>query len=150
MHPVLVYVVVFLVATIALLFAFEKYQIGSIYLLLLFASVITAIIGRILIILFPSVDPMQQEIENEQRKVYANQYKREIQILFNIVQPDPKLQPNPKRNSGSLEDCFELDEEVMAMRLKQYFGETFDLPTNLPLAKMVEELKINYKNWPDS
>ncbi len=129
---------------------FEQYQLGSIYLLLVIASLITAILGRVFIRLFPSEDPMQEEIIKEQHKVHANQYKREIHFLFNIVQPDPKLQPNPKRISGSLEDCFDLDAELMQLRLKQYFGEALELQTNQPLAEVVEELKRKYKNWPDS
>ncbi len=150
MHPVLVYASLFIVTTVALLFVFEQYHLGSIYLLLVIATVITAIVGKILIRLFPSEDPMQEEITKEQRKVYANQYKREIQFLFNVVQPDPKLQPNPKRISGSLEDCFDLDTQLMHSRLKHYFGDSFDLSTSLPLADIVEELKRSHKNWPDS
>jgi len=150
MHPVLVYAILFIVTTVMLLFVFEQYQLGSIYLLLIIASLITAIIGKILIRLFPSEDPMQEEITKEQQKVYANQYKREIQFLFNIVQPDPKLQPNPKRISGSLEDCFDLDKEIMHSRLQQYFGEALELSTNQPLAEVVEELKRKFENWPDS
>ncbi len=149
MHPVLIYTLVFIPTLIGSLLLFDKYQLGSFYMLLIIASVITAILGKLLVNMFPSVDPMSDEIAKEQKKVYANQYKREIQYLFNIVQPDPKLQPNPKRLSGSLEDCFSLDKTIMHTRLKQYFGEEFDLATNLPLAEMVEKLKSRYKNWPD-
>lgn len=147
MHPVLVYVVLFFTITIGLLFVFEQYQLGSIYLLLIISSVITALIGKILIRMFPSEDPMQKEIEKDDLKVRANQYRREIQFIFNIVQPDPKLQPNPKRLGESLDECFDIDAEVMMVRLKQYFGDSFNIATNQSLPDMVEEMKKNYKSW---
>ncbi len=150
MHPVLIYAVVFIITTIGLLFLFDKYQLGSFYFLLFIAGVITVIIGKILIFIFPSDDPMREEIEKEGLKQRANQYSREIQYLFNIVQPDPKFQPNPKRVNECLEDCFDLDAEIIFTRLKQHFGESFDVKTNLPLPDMVEEIKNNYRDWPRS
>ncbi len=147
MHPVLVYAVLFFTITIGLLFVFEQYQLGSVYLLLIISSVITALIGKILIRMFPSEDPMQKEIEKDDLKVRANQYRREIQFIFNIVQPDPKLQPNPKRLGESLDECFDIDAEVMMVRLKQYFGDSFNIATNQSLPDMVEEMKKNYKTW---
>ena len=147
MHPVLIYSIVFIAVTIGLLFAFERYQFGSIYLLLLISSISTFLLSKLLIRLFPSEDPMLEEIQKEQKRVYANQYKHEIQFLFNIVQPDPKLQPSPKRIAGSLEDCFELDSKVMHARLKQYFGDSFNISTHQPLAKMIEEIKSVHKDW---
>ncbi|MBT8123705.1 MAG: hypothetical protein KJO81_02650 [Gammaproteobacteria bacterium] len=147
MHPVLVYAVLFFTITIGLLFVFERYQLGSVYLLLIISSVITALIGKILIRMFPSEDPMQKEIEKDDLKVRANQYRREIQFIFNIVQPDPKLQPNPKRLGESLDECFDIDAEVMMVRLKQYFGDSFNIATNQSLPDMVEEMKKNYKTW---
>jgi len=147
MHPVLVYAALFIAITIGLLFVFEQYQLGSVYLLLIISSVITALIGKFLIRMFPSEDPMQKEIEKDGLKVRANQYRREIQFIFNIVQPDPKLQPNPKRLGESLEDCFDLGADEMNMRLQQYFGDSFDIALNQPLPDMVEEMKQQYKNW---
>jgi len=147
MHPVLVYAALFIAITIGLLFVFEQYQLGSIYLLLIISSVITALIGKFLIRMFPSEDPMQKEIEKDGLKVRSNQYRREIQFIFNIVQPDPKLQPNPKRLGESLDECFDLDAEVMMVRLKQYFGDSFNIATNQSLPDMVKEMKKNYKTW---
>ena len=149
MHPVLIYAFIFLSTLVGLLFIFDKYQLGSFYFLVLITSIITFIIGKILIRIFPSEDPMQDEIEKEERKQRANQYAREIQCLFNIVQPDPKYQPNPKRSGESLVDCFDIDESIMFSRLKQHFGESFDIKINQALPDMVEEIKNTYKNWPE-
>ena len=148
MHPVLIYAILFIIFTISLLFVFEKYQLGSLYFLLLISSVATWLVGKVLIKLFPSEDPMRDEIEKDDLKVRANQYRHEIQFIFNIVQPDPKLQPKPKRLGESLEDCFNLETEVMNARLQQYFGNSFDIPLNQPIADMVEEMKQQYNDWP--
>jgi len=148
MHPVLIYAILFIIATTSLLFVFEKYQLGSIYLLLIISSAITWMAGKLLIKIFPSEDPMQPEIEKENHKVRANQYQHEIQFIFNIIQPDPKLQPSPKRLAETLDECFDLDAEVMRERLQQYFGDSFNIAIDQTLPDMIEEIKLNYKNWP--
>jgi hypothetical protein len=148
MHPVLIYVILFIISTTSLLFVFEKYQLGSLYFLLIISSTATWLIGKMLVRLFPSEDPMQDEIEKDDLKVRANQYQREIQFIFNIVQPDPKLQPKPKRLAESLQECFDLEADVMNMRLQQYFGDSFSITINQPLPDMVEEMKQQYRNWP--
>lgn len=148
MHPVLIYAILFIISTTSLLFVFEKYQLGSLYFLLIISSVVTWLVGKLLISLFPSEDPMQDEIEKDDLKVRANQYRREIQFIFNIVQPDPKLQPSPKRMAESLEDCFDLDADEMKGRLKQYFGDSFNIATNQTFPDMIEEMKQQYRNWP--
>jgi len=123
MHPVLIYSVIFIISIVGLLLVFEKY-------------------------LFPSEDPMQGEIEKEDLKVRANQYQHEIQFIFNIVQPDPKLQPSSRRVAESLDECFDLETDEMVRRLKQYFGDSFNIATNQALPDMVEEMKLKYENWP--
>ena len=147
MHPVLIYSTLFIAITIGLLFAFEQYQFGSFYLLLFISAIVTMIVGKILTRMFPSEDPMRGEIEKENLKVRADLYKREIQLIINIVQPDPKFQPSPKRLGESLEECFDLDVQVMCMRLQQYFGDSFNIAINQPLPDMVEEIKHTYKEW---
>jgi len=149
MHPVLIYSTVFIGITIALLFVFEAYPIGSVYMLLLIAAVITVIVGKILVKIFPNEDPMQKEIEKEKARLRARSFQREIQFIFNLVQPDPKLQPNTRRLSESLKDCFDLDEKIMQSRLKQYFGDSFDIAIDQPLPDLVEQIKKQYKTWPN-
>jgi len=147
MHPVLIYAILFIISTTSLLFVFEKYQFKSFYILLLVSSVFTWLIGKLFVSLFPSEDPMQNEIEKDGLKVRANQYKREIQFIFNVVQPDPKLQPKPKRLGGSLVDCFDLEATEMNRRLKLYFGDEFNTDLNQPLPDMIEDIKRQYKFW---
>ena len=147
MHPVLIYSVIFIITTISLLFIFETYPIGSIYLLLFISAMVTVIVGKILVNIFPADDPMQEEIEKEKGRLRARSCQREIQFIFNLVQPDPKLQPNTKRLNEALTDCFDLDDKVMQMRLKQYFGDSFDIAIDQPLPDLVAQIKKEYKAW---
>lgn len=147
MHPVLIYGFLFIVITISLLFIFEAYPIGSIYLLLFISTITTVFIGRILVKLLHTDDPMQLEIDKEKSKQRSNVYQREIQLLFNIVQPDPKYQPSTKHISESLTECFNLEENVLQKRLMQYFGDSFDIPINQPLPDLVEQINATYKDW---
>lgn len=148
MHPVLIYGLVFIATTVGLLFLFEKYPIGSIYLLLLISVGATAIIGKILINFFPNSDPMQDELDKENNRVRSNQYQREIQYLFNIVQPDPKYQPSVKRNSQNLLESFDLDENLIMDRLKNHFGPSFCISISQSLPDLVEEITNTYQDWP--
>ncbi|MCZ6564854.1 MAG: hypothetical protein O6852_01775 [Gammaproteobacteria bacterium] len=147
MHPVLIYAILCVALTVSLLFIFEAYQIGSIFFFLLSVAAGTAIIGKIAVKLLPADDPMQPEIEKEKVKLRANEYQREIQFIFNIVQPDPKLQPNTKRIAESLLECFDLSEEVMLMRLRQYFGDSFGARIDQPLPDFIEKIKKEFKDW---
>ncbi len=149
MHPVLVYSALFIAITIGLLFFFEANPVGSIYLLLFIAAVSTAVIGWVIIKIFPMDDPMEAEIEKEKRTIRSNQYTREIQFLFNIVQPDPKFQPGNRRIGESLVECFELDEETIHKRLQNYFGESFTVSVQQSLPDLVEQIKASDPNWPE-
>ena len=122
-------------------------QLGRFIYYCFFSTIATLIFGRILIKLLPTDDPMQLEIEKEKYKIRSNEYQREIQFLFNIVQPDPRLQPNPRRIDESLLACFDLDEGIMCTRLQQYFGDSFDVSLNQPLPDLVEEIRAKYKDW---
>lgn len=147
MHPVLIYAILCVVLTINLLFIFEAYQIESIFFFLLSVAAGTAVIGKIAVRLLPEDDPMQPEIEKEKVKLKANEYQREIQFIFNIVQPDPKLQPSTKRIAESLLECFDLSEEVMLIRLRHYFGDSFDAQLDQPLPNFIEKMTKECKDW---
>lgn len=76
--------------------------------------------------------------------------EREIQLLINIVEPDPQYQPFILTDEASLFDAVGTDEETMKRRLKSYFGSDFDFSLRLPLWKLVDAIKSSYSSWPDS
>lgn len=148
MHPVLVYAFSFVIITIGLLFVFEHYAIGGLYMFIVVCTTFTVIIGKVLTLFFSADDPMQKELAKEESRQRSLQYQREIQFLYNIVQPDPKLQPTTKRVGESLCECFDLDEKVMLQRIRQFFGESFEISLNQPLPDLIEQIKHEYNNWP--
>jgi len=75
--------------------------------------------------------------------------QREIQLLINIVEPDPEYQPFILTDEASLFDAVGSDEDTMTQRLKSYFG-GFDSPLRLPLWKLVDAIKTHHPGWPDS
>jgi hypothetical protein len=76
--------------------------------------------------------------------------EREIQLLINLVEPDPQYQPAILTDEANLFDAVGTDEETMMRRLKSYFGVDFDLSLRLPLWKLVDAIKTRHSGWPDS
>jgi hypothetical protein len=75
---------------------------------------------------------------------------REIQLIINIVEPDPEYQDPLVTDEATLLDAVGVDEATMNQRLKQNFGADFDLSLRLPLWKLVDAIKTRYSGWPDS
>ena len=76
--------------------------------------------------------------------------EREIQLIINIVEPDPEYQGPLVTDEATLLDAVGVDEATMAQRLKQHFGADFDLSLRLPLWKLVDAIKTLHPDWPDS
>ena len=76
--------------------------------------------------------------------------ERDIQLLINIVEPDPEYQDPLVTDEASLLDAIGVDPATMTQRLKEHFGSDFDLPLQLPLWKLVDAIKTRHPNWPGS
>ena len=76
--------------------------------------------------------------------------EREIQLLINIVEPDPEYQDPLATDEASLLDAVGVDQATMTQRLKEHFGADFDLPLQLPLWKLVDAIKTRHPDWPGS
>ena len=68
--------------------------------------------------------------------------RREVQLLINVVEPDPRYQPFILTDEASVFAAVGSDEDTMRRRLKGYFGEDFDLSLHLPLWKLVVRRQI--------
>jgi hypothetical protein len=76
--------------------------------------------------------------------------EREIQLIINIVEPDPEYQNPLVTDEASLLDAVGVDPETMMRRLKEHFGADFDLSLRLPLGKLVDAIKTRHPGWPGS
>ena len=74
---------------------------------------------------------------------------REVQILLNIVEPDPTYHPWILTDEASLFDAVGTDEDEMLRRLALYFRGDFSFSMSQPVWKLVDEIKSVYPNWPD-
>jgi hypothetical protein len=74
---------------------------------------------------------------------------REIQLLVNIVMPDPSCQPFYLSDDASLFEIYNHREDIIRQRLAGYFGKSFKANMRQPLWKLVDELKGIYPGWPE-
>ena len=75
---------------------------------------------------------------------------REIQVLVNILEPDPVLQPYFLSDEASIGEISMDSGELIIRRLESYFGQPLKLSLDLPLWKLVDQIKQFYPGWPDS
>jgi len=75
--------------------------------------------------------------------------RREIQILINVVEPDPEYQPFILTDEASLFAAVDADEETMTRRLNSYFGDGIELQLRLPMWKLVDDIKRQRPGWPE-
>jgi hypothetical protein len=75
--------------------------------------------------------------------------REKIQLLINIVSPDPRYQPWYLYDSATIFDVRELNETTVRPRLEGYFGKTFDLDLSTALGELVDQIKDRYPGWPD-
>lgn len=79
----------------------------------------------------------------------TTRYAREIQLLLNVIEPDPEYQPQFLSDEASLLDCLGTDESIIVKRLSEYFGTAFTHSIRQPVWKLVEELKRTHVGWPE-
>ena len=75
--------------------------------------------------------------------------KREIQILVNIIQPDPQYQPLLLTGQATPFQIYELSERTIRERLEGYFRCPLPIPLASPLWQIVDALKARHPGWPD-
>ena len=73
---------------------------------------------------------------------------REVQLLVNVVEPDPRWQPSFISDKASLLDCLGNEEDDMRRRLAFYFGRNSDVDLRQPVWRVVDQLKASFPEWP--
>jgi hypothetical protein len=76
---------------------------------------------------------------------------RELQLLVNIIAPDPRYQPYYLADEATLLDIRDQQAETVRQRLEGYFGSPLRFHVAWqPLWKLVDEIKELYPGWPDT
>jgi len=73
----------------------------------------------------------------------------EIQLLINVVEPDPAYQPFLMTDEASFLDAVGCEPEEIQRRLDRYFGVPLGLSLTLPVWSYVDEVKRLRPGWPD-
>jgi len=75
-------------------------------------------------------------------------YRREIQLLINIQQPDPEYQPILVTDKSVIFDIVTTTVKVVRQRFTEYFEQPFTYNLNQPLWKLVEDIRLSQPDWP--
>jgi hypothetical protein len=74
---------------------------------------------------------------------------REVQLLINLAQPDPDLQPVFLSDESTLLDFVVEPIPLVEARLEAYLGLPLPLPISAYIWKLVDAIKQSYPGWPD-
>ena len=75
----------------------------------------------------------------------------EIELLVNIIAPDPRCQPWYLADGADLFAVRDQGVKIIRPRLEGYFGKPlrFEIRQGQPLWQLVDEIKKLYPGWPD-
>jgi hypothetical protein len=74
---------------------------------------------------------------------------REVQLLVNVIEPDPKMQPSFTSDEGRVFDIRSLEDKEIRERLAGYFCSPIRADLEAPLWRLVDLLKVEFPGWPD-
>ena len=74
---------------------------------------------------------------------------REIQLLLNVIEPDPEFQAFFVSDEASARDVSGAPHEVVKARLEFYLRRALPVPLSTPLWKLVDAIKAMHPGWPD-
>jgi hypothetical protein len=75
--------------------------------------------------------------------------KREVQLIINLVEPDPEYQPFILTDEASLLDAVATEPHEISRRLNDYFGTDLGLDLGTPVWRLVDRIKQLRPGWPD-
>jgi len=75
--------------------------------------------------------------------------QREVQLLINVAEPDPELQPFFLSDEASLLDAVGGAPEDIQRRLDAYFGQRLPIALQLPVFQFVDAIRAIRPEWPD-
>lgn len=75
---------------------------------------------------------------------------REVQLLVNVVEPDPEYQPLFLSDEASFLDITGHDQELVTARLEFYLKRSLPAPLSTPIWKFVDIIKGIHPEWPES
>jgi hypothetical protein len=74
---------------------------------------------------------------------------REIEILINVIEPDPELQPYFLSDQATVFEVSAESEEAIRKRMEAYLGAPLKFSLRQPLWQVVDEIKKTFPQWPN-
>lgn len=74
---------------------------------------------------------------------------REVQLLQNVIEPDPEYQALFISDEANLLDISGLDSKEIEARIRFYFKGDLPAPLNIPVWQFIEMVKQKYPRWPE-
>ena len=90
-----------------------------------------------------------RETASRKTSIETEVRKREVQLLINVVEPDPDYQPFILTDEASLLDAVLAEPREIATRLNTYFGADLGLDLRTPVWRLVDRIKQLRPGWPD-
>ena len=75
--------------------------------------------------------------------------RREVQLIVNVVEPDPQYQPFILTDDASLLDAVATEPSEISRRLIAYFGTDLGLDLGTPVWRLVDHIRQLRPGWPD-
>jgi hypothetical protein len=74
---------------------------------------------------------------------------REVQLLLNVIEPDPEYQPFVLTDEASVFDAVGHEEDEIRRRLEFHFGQPVALDLSVPLWQLVDDIRAWRPGWPE-
>ena len=91
---------------------------------------------------------MTKKIENAE-SIETEKREREVQLIVNIVEPDPEYQPIFISDEATFLDITGQHEAETMSRLMFYFKGELPAPLKTPIWQFIDIVKMRYPGWPD-
>ena len=75
---------------------------------------------------------------------------REVQLIINVVEPDPEYQPTFISDEACFYDITGKDEKEVEANLRHYFKGELPAQLNTPVWQFIEIVKRRYPGWPEN
>lgn len=75
--------------------------------------------------------------------------EREVQLIMNIVEPDPEYQAIFISDNACFYDITGQDAKEIEAKLKFYFKGELPAPLSTPIWKFIDIVKQRYPGWPE-
>lgn len=82
--------------------------------------------------------------------IETEKFSREIQLLINVVEPDPGYQPFFVSDDACFFDITGATEQEIEAKLRFYFKGELPAALKTPLWRFAEIVKSQYPEWPEN